>query len=231
MTTDLRPVYARPMPVAVAVVLLHAGGLYALQSGLLRRAVELVIPAEMISQIVEPPQPLAPPPVPQPKPAPTPAPTAPKTTSSKPPSAAQPLAVRDATPSPNAPQGASTPAPPAPTVEAAPAPATAPAAAPVQAAAPAKVELPSSDADYLNNPPPAYPPVSRRLGETGKVVVRVFIGIDGTAQKGEVRTSSGFERLDTAALAAALKWRYSPGKRAGAAEAMWVNVPINFTLN
>ncbi len=91
--------------------------------------------------------------------------------------------------------------------------------------------LPSSDADYLNNPPPAYPPVSRRLGETGKVVVRVFIGTDGSAQKGEVRSSSGFERLDAAALAAAVKWRYVPGKRGDVPEAMWVNVPIHFTLN
>ncbi len=83
----------------------------------------------------------------------------------------------------------------------------------------------------MNNPPPAYPPVSKRLGETGKVVVRVYISPDGLAQKGEVRTSSGFERLDAAALSAALKWRYVPGKRGGVAEAMWVNVPVTFTLN
>lgn len=93
------------------------------------------------------------------------------------------------------------------------------------------MDLPRSDADYLNNPAPAYPPVSRRLGEAGNVVVRVFIAADGSAQKGEVRASSGFERLDAAALAAALRWRYVPGKRGGTPEAMWVNVPINFALN
>jgi protein TonB len=27
-----------------------------------------------------------------------------------------------------------------------------------------------------------------------------------------------------------LRWRYVPGKRAGVAEAMWFNVPINFVL-
>jgi periplasmic protein TonB len=60
--------------------------------------------------------------------------------------------------------------------------------------------------------------------------VRVLIGVDGNAQKAEIRQSSGFERLDQAALATVLKWRYVPGKRGGVAEAMWFNVPINFVL-
>jgi protein TonB len=96
--------------------------------------------------------------------------------------------------------------------------------------APARVELPSSEADYLQNPKPAYPPISKRLGEQGKVVVRVLIGVDGTAQKAEIRQSSGYDRLDQAALATVQRWRYVPGKRAGVPEAMWFNVPINFVL-
>jgi protein TonB len=92
------------------------------------------------------------------------------------------------------------------------------------------VELPSSDAQYLQNPKPAYPVISKRLGEQGKVVVRVFIGEDGRAQKAEIRQSSGYERLDQAALNTVLSWRYVPGKRGGVAEAMWFNVPINFVL-
>lgn len=68
------------------------------------------------------------------------------------------------------------------------------------------------------------------MREQGKVVVHVLIGADGVAQKGEVRQSSGFERLDQAALATALKWRYLPGKRGGVPEAMWFNVPIQFVL-
>lgn len=96
--------------------------------------------------------------------------------------------------------------------------------------APARVELPSSDADYLNNPKPVYPPLSKRLGEQGKVVVRVLIGLDGQAQKAEIRTSSGYDRLDQAALSTVLRWRYVPGKRSGVPEAMWFNVPIHFVL-
>jgi protein TonB len=92
------------------------------------------------------------------------------------------------------------------------------------------VELPSSDADYLQNPRPAYPAISKRLGEQGKVMVRVFIGTDGMAQKAELRQSSGYERLDQVALATVQRWRYVPGKRNGVPEAMWFVVPINFVL-
>ena len=72
--------------------------------------------------------------------------------------------------------------------------------------------------------------MSRRLGEQGTVLVQVLIGTDGNAQKSEIRKSSGFSRLDHAALTTALKWRYIPGKRAGVAEAMWFTVPIAFVL-
>jgi protein TonB len=92
------------------------------------------------------------------------------------------------------------------------------------------VELPSSSADYLNNPRPPYPALSKRMGEQGKVVVRVFIETNGTASKAEVRTSSGFDRLDQTAVQTVLRWRYVPGKRNGVAEAMWFNIPINFVL-
>jgi protein TonB len=92
------------------------------------------------------------------------------------------------------------------------------------------VELPSSDAAYLNNPRPSYPALSRRLGEQGKVVVRVLIGVDGKAQQAEIRSSSGYDRLDQAALATVRSWRYVPGTRGGVPEAMWFNVPINFVL-
>jgi protein TonB len=92
------------------------------------------------------------------------------------------------------------------------------------------VELPSSKADYLHNPPPDYPRMSKRLGEQGRVVVRVLIGEDGVAQKVELLTTSGFERLDKSAMEAAMRWRYVPGKRGGVAEAMWYQVPIQFTL-
>lgn len=96
--------------------------------------------------------------------------------------------------------------------------------------APTVVVLPSSNADYLDNPSPAYPAISRRLGEEGKVVIRVLIGRDGMPQQGSIDQSSGYARLDQAALRAVMGWRYVPGQRDGKAQDMWFNVPIHFAL-
>jgi protein TonB len=212
------------MAIVGAVLVLHALALWALQTGLLRRAVEVVVPAELLSQIIEPPAPKVEPPPPAPPPVRQP--TQKSALPSLPP-APQPLAIADPTPAPNAPTGVTTPQPLAPPVAAPVAASTAPAPA---APAPVKVELPSTDAEYLNNPEPPYPPLSKRLGEQGKVVVRVLIGPDGLPQKAEVRQTSGFDRLDQTALATVMRWRYVPGKRGGVPEAMWFNVPINFVL-
>jgi protein TonB len=82
----------------------------------------------------------------------------------------------------------------------------------------------------LNNPKPAYPRQSRRLNEQGQVVIRVFVAVDGSPQQGEIKTSSGFDRLDQEALRTVLRWRFVPGQRLGIPEAMWFNVPVNFVL-
>lgn len=93
------------------------------------------------------------------------------------------------------------------------------------------VVLPSNDADYLQNPPPAYPRMSRRLGEQGTVVLNVLINTEGRAEKAELQTSSGYPRLDEAALAAIVRWRFVPGRRNGVAQAMWFKVPLRFVLD
>jgi protein TonB len=90
--------------------------------------------------------------------------------------------------------------------------------------------LPSSEAHGLTNPKPAYPRQSRRLNEQGQVVIRVFVAVDGSPQQGEIKTSSGFDRLDQEALRTVMRWRFVPGQRFGTPEAMWFNVPVNFVL-
>lgn len=218
----------RRLFIVIAVLGFHALGLWALQAGLLRRSVDLIVPVAVLAEMIEPPQPQVTPAPPQPRPQPTPTP---KVTPRAQPAARpapQPQAIADPTPSPLAPSGVTEPQPPAP-VSAAPVIAVA-SPAPPAPPAPPKIELPSSSADYLNNPKPAYPPLSKRLNEQGKVVVRAFIETDGTASKAEIRSSSGYDRLDQAALQTVLRWRYVPGKRAGVPEAMWFNVPINFVL-
>ncbi len=103
--------------------------------------------------------------------------------------------------------------------------------APAQPAAPAPIVPPSFSAAYLENPPPAYPATSRRLGETGRVVLRVRVGTEGRADAVELATSSGFERLDRAALEAVKRWRFVPARQAGAPVAAWVRVPLSFNLD
>ena len=96
--------------------------------------------------------------------------------------------------------------------------------------APPRIQLPDSNADYLNNRPPPYPALSKRLGEQGKVVVRVFIDTDGNATQAEIRTSSGYDRLDQAAMDGIRKWRFKPGTSNGTPQTMWVNVPMKWEL-
>lgn len=217
--------------IAGSVVLLHAAGLWALQSGLMRQAAEIIIPAEVLSEFLTPAPPAAPPapPVPQPhKPTPAPPkPTPPKPRPAPTPAPApMPLAIADPTPAPAAPVGVVQQQPAAAPVEAAPAPAP---AAPAAPPGPAIIQ-PSSDASHLNNPKPVYPAVSKRLGEQGKIVLRVLIGTDGLPQKIEIKQSSGYERLDRQAVDTVSRWRFVPGTRNGVPEAMWYLQPINFVL-
>ena len=220
------PAISRNVAIALSVVLLHVGFIYVLYSGLLIRAVELVIPVTVLAEFIEPPRPKVA--VPQTAPAlqlPTPATQIKKAVSKAPAAAAPlPLAINDPTPAPNAPTGTLTP-------QLAPAPAAAPVAAAAEAAPSGPtLQMPSSDADYLQNPKPAYPPISRRLNEQGRTTVRVLIGADGLPQRAEIAKSSGFSRLDDAAVATVMRWRFVPGKRGGVAETMWFNVPINWIL-
>lgn len=93
------------------------------------------------------------------------------------------------------------------------------------------VTPPSSDAAHLANPAPAYPSVSRRLGEEGRVILRVYVLADGTAGEVQVRTSSGFDRLDQAAADAVKRWKFVPARRGSEPVAAWYLQPINFSLN
>jgi len=95
----------------------------------------------------------------------------------------------------------------------------------------ADIVEPRFDADYLNNPAPAYPRVSRRLREQGVVLLRVYVLPNGLPEVVELKTSSGFSLLDGAALEAVRKWKFVPAQSGGRSIAAWVNVPIEFTLS
>ena len=222
------PHIGRTTVIVGSVLALHGGALWALNQGLLPSLAEIVVPVRILANMVAPPAPPQPVLPPQPKAPPPPEPvvrsraTATPRPAPAPRPAPQPLAVQEA--APDAPVVAA--APPQP--PAAPAESPAPPAPPAPAAV---VQLPSAQADYLNNPKPPYPAMSRRLGESGRVIVRVLIGPDGQARQARIDRSSGFERLDRLALETARdRWRYVPGTRNGVPQEMWFDVPFDFVL-
>ncbi|WP_231874430.1 energy transducer TonB [Azoarcus sp. KH32C] len=98
------------------------------------------------------------------------------------------------------------------------------------ASAPAPTTPVRFDAAYLNNPAPAYPPLSRRMREEGKVMLRVQVTAEGLPARVEVAESSGSGRLDQAAREAVQRWRFVPAKQDGHAVEAGVIVPIIFKL-
>lgn len=132
----------------------------------------------------------------------------------------------------------SAPVPPAPSVRnegAVPAPATL--AAPERAASPKAgpvenepVTAPQFNAAYLRNPTPPYPAAARRFGHEGTVVIRARIQADGSADRIEVKQSSGHDILDRAAVEAVRKWRFIPARRDNEAVTEWVDIPWKFKL-
>lgn len=109
----------------------------------------------------------------------------------------------------------------------------APVEAPVEAprpASPPPLVQPRFNADYLDNPKPAYPSISRRMGEEGQVRLRVRVDAAGNPQQVEVEHSSGYPRLDAAARETVKRWRFVPARQGEQAVAATVIVPIQFTL-
>lgn len=89
---------------------------------------------------------------------------------------------------------------------------------------------PRFDADYLKNPLPQYPPLSKRMREEGIVMLRVYVLPSGQPDTVELKRSSGSARLDECALQVVRQWRFVPARSGGIAVAAWVLVPIAFSL-
>ena len=167
---------------------------------------------------------LPPPPPVKPKPLP------PRPQAAPPPTAvAAPPPVLTAAPS-AAPASAAFAVPPQPPAPARELPPAIPIAPQATAAPPPPLPVTAArfDADYLKNPAPTYPALSRRLGEEGRVLLLVRVTPQGVPDGVEVRESSGFARLDEAALAAVRQWRFVPARRGNEAIAASVLVPIIF---
>lgn len=119
-----------------------------------------------------------------------------------------------------------------PVVETPPAPvvvAKAPAPVPAPHHADA-IEPPHFNVAYLNNPRPAYPPIARKLGLEGLVLLRVDVNAKGTPEKVVIAQTSGASLLDEAAIKAVQGWTFVPARRGDTPIAHPVEVPIRFQL-
>lgn len=133
------------------------------------------------------------------------------------------------------------PQPAAPLLDAPPPVVSAPVASPVAVPpappspppAPAQsgpVKVADLDAKAVTIIAPKYPVESRRKREQGTVILSVTLGADGGVAELSVAKSSGFERLDKAALDAVRRWRWSPTMRDGVPVAVRGTVDIPFIL-
>lgn len=221
----------------LAVLALHGGVLYGLWSAQL-----IPPPSEAVTLFVN----FINPPPPQPAPRAAPAPVPPKPV--KPLKPAKPVEPPKVVEPPKMVEPAMPPVEPTHYHLAAEAPVKSPAEVvePLHPSAPVAAPPPPAPAATLPVGPvtlaselavvcpertaPAYPLMARRLGETGTVVLRVELDETGRVGAAQVLASSGFNRLDAAALAAVKSWRCRPAQRGGQAVRAVATQPFNFTL-
>ncbi len=83
---------------------------------------------------------------------------------------------------------------------------------------------------YLVPPQQVYPETSRRLGESGRVGLRVLVDEHGRAQEVQITQSSGYTRLDQSAVSAMRQARFQPYLENGVPRAVWAPATITYDL-
>ena len=73
--------------------------------------------------------------------------------------------------------------------------------------------------------------VSKKLGEQGRVVLRVHVNPNGSADEVQLQASSGFARLDESARVTVSNWKFVPAKLGNEPVSAWVVIPISFKLD
>ncbi len=211
--TPISPSAAPRRAGALAAVAIHVLAVLALLSYEPSRSALFAV-APIMVDLISPPKPDPEKPTELPKPKPT------AKVTPKPPITPEPTLTAPA----EAPSSVAAAPPPAPV------PIDVQRAAPALANTEPPVTQPIFNADYLDNPAPAYPPLSRRMNEQGRVVLRVFVSVAGRADDVQVRSSSGSVRLDDAARDAVRRWKFVPARRGSEPVAAWVLIPISFKL-
>jgi protein TonB len=193
----------------VLVILIHAGFLWVLSSGLGSQIVEVIRGPVNVKMIDKPKEEENEPPPPPPDiEAPPPYVPPPDFAIESAPVASNTTAISNTT-------------------------STIPAAPPPKAAAPQATSRtpPNTSGKGARVTQPEYPPASRRAGEEGTVTLEIYVLETGKVQEARVKKSSGFPKLDDAAVKEATRsWKLVPGKEDGKPVAMWHTLNVTFRL-
>lgn len=127
----------------------------------------------------------------------------------------------------SAPAAVPAPQPPSPPAQSQ---SPAPAAPPAPPAPPSTVKASDLGTRMISAVAPSYPMESRRKREQGTVVLSLILDLAGRVSSISIAHSSGFDRLDDAALKAVRKWRWAPITRGGQPVMVKGEVEIPFVL-
>jgi len=83
---------------------------------------------------------------------------------------------------------------------------------------------------YHHNPKPVYPPLAKRRGWEGTVLLLVEVLPNGACRDIQIKQTSGYTLLDKAAVKAVKRWKFTPGLENGIPQTTVILVPIRFSL-
>ncbi|MGE0188758.1 MAG: energy transducer TonB [Steroidobacteraceae bacterium] len=193
--------------ILIIVIAIHAVGLWIVESGLSKSIVEMVtgpVETKMIEDVKPPDD--TPPPPPPPDIAPPP------------PFIPPPEVMVQVQAQTNAIQTVTNVKPPV--------------VAPPVMAPPPKPVIPGTSPKVsrrARSPDEYYPAAANRDNETGSVIIQCYVDLNGRCTQTTVDTSSGFTRLDEAAVKYANEGiRFDPGTTEGKPAAMWYKFRVTF---
>jgi protein TonB len=186
------------------------------------RVMANLVSPEAADKSQQPPAPAPPPPKPKSEPKPEPKKKTVDEKSADKPSSAPTQAQQQPQTQPTSPQTKSEVAPP--TANVAPSTTGGASGTPIQTDIGKLVVVYQPDADAY------YPSFSKRSGEQGEVVVKLFIDVTGSVEDVAMLSSSTFPRLDRAASEIGKRYRFKPFLVNGTPTRISTNLLIKFNL-
>lgn len=92
------------------------------------------------------------------------------------------------------------------------------------------IVAPGLDPRYAADLQPDYPAAERRMGNPGKVTVRVLIGADGRVKEVEPVSATSDAFFRATRDQALRRWRFRPGTRDGVPQPAWRTMSVTFVM-